>query len=76
MLWHFRLGHPSFRYLKEKIFPSLFTNKVIFQCEVCQLAKHQRTFFKSRPYKAFKPFALVHSDIWGPLQSQNLYSKR
>ncbi|GAV71580.1 bZIP_1 domain-containing protein/gag_pre-integrs domain-containing protein [Cephalotus follicularis] len=45
MLWHFRLGHPSFSYL-EKMFPSLFINKCFksFQCETCQLAKHTRKF--------------------------------
>lgn len=41
MLWHFRLGHLSFRYL-EKPFPSLFINKDprLFHCEIRQLAKH------------------------------------
>ncbi|CAN1177471.1 Golgin candidate 1, partial [Linum perenne] len=36
MLWHFRFGHPSFRYL-EHLFPSLFINKKSdsFNCEVC-----------------------------------------
>ena len=41
MLWHFRLGHPSFKYLS-KLFPSLFRNKnpSLSQCEICQLSKH------------------------------------
>lgn len=34
MLRHFRLGHPSFLFFKF-LFASLFTNKDIFQCEVC-----------------------------------------
>ena len=34
MLWHFRLGHPSFTYLKH-LFPSLFRNNDNFQCEIC-----------------------------------------
>ena len=41
MLWHYRLGHPSFMYL-EKLFPSLFSNKSsnFFNCDICQLAKN------------------------------------
>ena len=36
MLWHYRLGHPSFAYLK-LLFPALFKNlnPINFQCEVC-----------------------------------------
>ena len=75
MLWHFRLGHPSFAYLKH-LFPSLFKNNDIFQCEICQLAKHQRSVFKTKPYKSTRPFVMIHSDIWGPSRSHNLYSKR
>ena len=43
MLWHYRLGHPNFQYLK-KLFPTLFdnTNTKVLQCEVCQLSKHVR----------------------------------
>ena len=41
MFWHFRLGHPSFPYLK-KLLPSLFKNKNLksFHCEFYQLSKH------------------------------------
>lgn len=41
MLWHRRLGHMSFRYLKH-MFPNLFVNKnpSSFNCEICQFAKH------------------------------------
>ena len=41
MLWHNRLGHPSFPYLKT-LFPSLFKNKDVnsFNFETCQFAKH------------------------------------
>jgi len=35
MLWHFRLGHPSFYYLRH-LFPKLFLNKnpSSFQCKI------------------------------------------
>ena len=41
MLWHRRLGHPNFVYLKY-LFPDLFKgiDCFIFQCEDCIFAKH------------------------------------
>lgn len=67
MLWHHRLGHPSYSYLK-CLFPSLFDNKnsIPFDCEICQLAKHTRTSFPPKTYSPTTPFSLIHSDIWGP----------
>lgn len=67
MRWHYRLGHPSFPYMKH-LFPDFFHNKSLskFKCEVCEFAKHTRTVYRSRPYKASHPFSLIHSDIWGP----------
>ena len=40
LLWHYRLGHPNFMYLK-RLFPSLLINKdpKFFQCDICQLSK-------------------------------------
>ena len=45
-LWHYRLGHPNFLYLKN-LFPKLFknSNAKSFQCQICQLSKHARTSF-------------------------------
>ncbi|XP_074354950.1 uncharacterized protein LOC141693694 isoform X2 [Apium graveolens] len=67
MLWHYRLGHPSFHYMRH-LFPKFFMNKdpSTFDCEICQLAKHHRNPFPSQPYKATRPFTIIHSDVWGP----------
>jgi len=67
MLWHLRLGHPSFKYLKT-VFPKLFADKDFssFQCEICELAKHHRNSFPAQTYKPSKPFSIIHSDVWGP----------
>nr|CAN62086.1 hypothetical protein VITISV_035123 [Vitis vinifera] len=45
-LWHRRLGHASFGYLK-KLFPSLFAKSDIsgFRCDICELAKSHRASF-------------------------------
>ncbi|RYR09906.1 hypothetical protein Ahy_B05g078340 [Arachis hypogaea] len=65
-LWHRRLGHPSFGYLKI-LFPSLFTgNTELIKCETCIQAKNHRvTFFPSNT-RVNSVFSLVHSDVWGP----------
>ena len=77
MLWHFRLGHPSFQYLRF-LFPSLCENKtsLSLQCEVCQLAKHHRASFPKSLYKPSRPFALIHSDLWGPSRIANRTKSR
>ena len=77
MLWHFRLGHPNFSYLK-CLFPSLFTNKDprYFHCDICQLSKHTRSNYSPNPYKSSLPFSLIHGDIWGPTKSPNVTGAR
>lgn len=67
MVWHYRLGHPSFIYLK-RLFPYLFKhiNPFELKCESCILAKSQRKSYISKPYQPLKPFYPFHSDVWGP----------
>lgn len=65
-LWHRRLGHPSFGYLK-MLFPSLFLNKsTCMKCETCVLAKNHRVSFNPSNTRVNSVFSLVHSDVWGP----------
>ncbi|KAM1740938.1 hypothetical protein ACFX12_011118 [Malus domestica] len=66
-LWHRRLGHPSFGYLK-LLFPQLFPQfkESDFHCEICILAKSYRVSYPLRLNKSFVPFMVVHSDVWGP----------
>lgn len=77
MLWHYRLGHPSFQYLKFT-FPNLFKNKIpsSFKCEICALVKPHRTFYPPRPYKPYVPFSLIHSDVWGPSRISSISGKK
>ncbi|KAL0556125.1 hypothetical protein IC582_004635 [Cucumis melo] len=67
MLWHFRLGHPNFTYMKY-LFPHLFLKIDVssLSCDVCIRAKQHRVSFPSQPYKPTQPFTLIHSDVWGP----------
>ncbi|KAL4022749.1 hypothetical protein IC575_016494 [Cucumis melo] len=67
MLWHFRLGHPNFTYMKY-LFPHLFPKIDVssLSCDVCIRAKQHRVSFPSQPYKPTQPFTLIHSDVWGP----------
>lgn len=57
MLWHLRLGHPSFPYMN-KLFPTLFKglNCSSFYRDSCFLSKSHRTVYLPRPYQASKPF--------------------
>ncbi|CAN1754263.1 Retrovirus-related Pol polyprotein from transposon TNT 1-94, partial [Linum perenne] len=77
LLWHYRLGHPSFMYLAH-LFPKLFINKgaQFYQCEVCQLAKHTRAVYPGIGYRPTHPFSIVHSDIWGPMKIKNVTGAR
>ena len=60
MVWHCRLGHPSFSYLKH-LFPVLFqkVDHLSFQCESCLLEKSQRKTYIPKPYYASKLFYLI-----------------
>jgi len=65
-LWHKRLGHPSFGYLKI-LFPSLFiSNTEPIKCETCIRAKNHRVTFSLNNNRVNSAFSLVHCDVWGP----------
>ena len=65
-LWHRRLGHMSFGYLK-KIFPSLFLKYDVcnFKCDVCELSKSHRITFPMSLNKNPVAFMVLYSDVWG-----------
>ena len=64
MLWHNRLGHSSFPYLKS-LFPSLLRIKMLihFIVKFVNLPNTLVFPFPSNPYRSSKPFSLVYSDI-------------
>jgi hypothetical protein len=66
-LWHRRLGHTSFGYMKN-LFPELFSSLSLFdiKCETCILAKSHRATYPLSMNKSNVPFALIHSDVWCP----------
>ena len=77
MIWHYRLGQPSFAYLKH-LFPNLFykLSHENFQCDVCCFSKSHRSPYHSKTYRSSKPFYLIHSDVWGPCKVPTLTDKR
>ena len=65
-LWHRRLGHPSFSYMKYlflDLFPKLPDSG--FKCDTCILVKSHRVSYSTSLNKSDIPFALIHSDVWG-----------
>jgi GAG-pre-integrase domain len=67
MLWHKRLGHPSFGHLK-KLSPHLFLglDNKDFSCKTCVEAKSHRTSYFDSMNKSIASFDLIHTDVWGP----------
>ena len=66
MVWHFRLGHPSFPYLK-KLLSSLFRNKNlrVISLWVLQVSKHCWNSYVSQPYKKshhFCSYIVIYGD--------------
>ena len=63
-LWHHRLGHPSFGYLKH-LLPGLFSNvtHLDFKCDTCILAKSHKASYPLSMNKSMIPFDLINSDV-------------
>ena len=76
-LWHRRLGHLSFGYLR-KIQPHLFNAipDFEFQCNICEMAKSHRTSYLPSMNKSSEPFAVIHSDVWGPAKIPTISKAR
>jgi hypothetical protein len=66
-LWHRRLVHVSFGYLK-KLFLNLFAkyDTSSFKCDVCKLAKSHRASFPLSLNRSSVPFMAIHSDVSRP----------
>ena len=66
-----------FRVLKI-MFPLLFKGIDVekLHCDICELAKHLRASFIISNKRVSIPFALVHSDIWGPSTFLNISNSR
>ena len=69
-MWHKRLGHPSFGYLK-KLFPTLSGSNISFDCEAFILAKSHKHSYPNSDRRTNKPFILIHLDVWGPAPKFN-----
>ena len=75
MLLHYCPSHPSFSYL-HCLFPSLFSKKESFTCEIFLLAKHTRVPFPVQSYRSSPPFSLINSDLWGPSHVTSISNKK
>lgn len=77
LLYHCRMGHPSFRVIKQ-LFPILFKilNVEILHYEVCELTKHKHVPFSFSNKMSTFPFYLVHTDVLGPSNIPNISGAR
>ncbi|PKU70208.1 Retrovirus-related Pol polyprotein from transposon TNT 1-94 [Dendrobium catenatum] len=67
--WHARLGHPHLQQLQHLARHNstiCISTSSSFQCDSCNVAKSHKLSFNSNERKNSTPFALVHSDVWGP----------
>lgn len=73
MLHHCRLGHMSFDSLT-RMEPELMSkvDRSKLFCNACELGKHTRSTYKMIGLRSPEPFALVHSDVWGPCPSVSI----
>ena len=76
-LWHRRLGHLSFSYLR-KLNPNLFfhVNGSKLKCDISELAKSHKFSYLPSYNKSYVPFMTIHSDVWGPARIASLSGAR
>ena len=64
ILWHFRLGHPSFHKLAVlKVVLPFISTKCTDVCTIYPLAKQRRLSFPSHNNMSAEPFSLIHVDV-------------
>ena len=47
-----------------------------FHCEICELTKSHRISYLPSLNKSLEPFAIIHSDVWGPEKIPSLSNAR
>ena len=63
ILWHMRMGHPSYHRLK-LVSGLCLPSNLDYICDACHQAKQSRLPFPISMNKSTRPFALIHVDIW------------
>ena len=70
LLIHSRLNHPNI--YKFRVMVPRFSSLSSIECESCQLEKYTRVPFpKHLEQRTKSHFELVHTDIWGPSQTES-----
>lgn len=71
------MGYFSLSSLKH-LFLHLFSSNfsMDLDCEICQLSKHVWNSDPLSVNKNLHPFAIVHSDVWGPSPTSSLFGYR
>lgn len=71
VLWHRRLGHPSYKVLSSlPVFDNFnFDSSAFSQCDICFRAKQTRKVFPESFNKAEALFSIIHCDVLGPYRT-------
>lgn len=67
LLQHCCLGHLSFDSLSRlqlELMGKVDRSKLV--CDACEFGKHTRSAYSSIGLRSVEPFALIHSNVWGP----------
>ena len=82
-LWHCRFGHLGMENISKLIDGNMVDgmkttkDNVTETCESCVMGKQHRTAYpKEIPYRAAKPFEIVHSDVCGPMHVNSFRNSR
>ena len=78
-IWHKRLGHPSNPIVSQilrKSKVSCSTDSLSMLCSTCLEGKFTKLPFPSHASKSVLPFAVIHSDVWGPAPCMSIEGYR
>ncbi|KAL0412092.1 UNVERIFIED_CONTAM: Retrovirus-related Pol polyprotein from transposon RE2 [Sesamum latifolium] len=70
LLWHKRLGHPSFPVLQH--IQSIKSPRLWDAFDICHISKQQRLPFPRHHIQSSHIFELIHVDVWGPYRTSSI----
>lgn len=78
LVWHARIGHPSFKVLRQVLQQTGISTTSIrsSHCTSCRLNKSHKLSFHASSITTTSPLELIFSDVWGPSTITSINSYR